>query len=48
MSLDDLKVFFEAEHMRAEDLEKGAQLTKELELQEKLNNLKIAREEARK
>jgi len=24
MSLDDLKVFFEAEHMRAEDLEKRA------------------------
>jgi len=48
MNLEDLKLFFESEHRRQEDLDQYVLRMKEKELVDELNNLKIQKDKIKK
>lgn len=47
MNLDDLRTFFESEHRRQEDLENAALRSKELEMMQQLNSMKLEQQKVR-
>lgn len=47
MNLEELKLFFESEHQRREELENYALRLREKNLIDELNNMKIQREKIR-